>query len=110
MGLVSSAADICEHLHDFAQWLTDEKFTQMPPLTDKDVFVDQPYLQMQQPLAFGDFNGDNKCMGYGLKTISNIQQGEDILLLKTDMCMTSNQLADSLSGNSADNELYEALN
>lgn len=56
---------------------------------------DQPDLQVCKSIFFGDFNLDNQCMGYGLQSYQKIDQGDDILRMKTSMAIVSDSLIDS---------------
>ena len=69
--LTHSAFDLNDALFNFATWLGDESFvsnlTARP--SDDDVNLRQPMVVFKQPIAFADFNGDNKCQGIGLKAM-----------------------------------------
>jgi len=72
--LVHSAFDLSDSLYNFASWLGDDSFVDtMLAHPDKDnVGVRQAALEIKKPIVFGDFNGDNRCMGIGLKAFSDI--------------------------------------
>ncbi len=70
----------------------------VPRVRKSDLVQDQPDLQLVEPLVFADFNGDNQCMGYGLKSLKEIRAGADILRMKTQLGLTSHSLVDDLHG------------
>ncbi len=83
--LVHSAFDLSEDLYDFATWITDESFvtTMNAQSTEKNTDVRKPGLDIRHPIAFADFNGDNKCMGIGLKSLKELGAKEEVLRVKT---------------------------
>jgi hypothetical protein len=68
--LVHSAFDISQELYNFSQWLVEDKFLTAPNAKEKDHVFDQPALQIFHPIAFDNYNGGNKCMGFGLRALS----------------------------------------
>ena len=67
-------------MHEFASWLTDQQFVEHQ--TEKKKNHAQA-LEFRYPVAFDDYNQNNLCMGYGLKSLSDISQGEDVFRVKT---------------------------
>jgi hypothetical protein len=110
--LVHSACDISQELYDYAQWLVEERLLTTPRARDKDFVFDQPALQIQHPMAFDNYNGSNKCQGFGLKVLSAVKQGETICKVKTSLGLVSDSLADTIGVKEIDEaepELYAAL-
>ena len=69
--LVHSALDLSTSLYDFASWLGDDlnvTHTSGGRMDDKVTFF-QPGIDLKHPIAFADFNGNNQCMGAGLKAL-----------------------------------------
>ena len=67
MSLVHSAADLSKELHDFASWVADDRFTNTMENTGK--AINQPFIRINTPLAFENYNVNNQCSGIGLRTI-----------------------------------------
>ena len=80
MSLVHSAADLSKELHDFSTWLSDDRFTNTVQNSDK--VLNSPFIKIDHPLAFEDYNLDNQCMGVGLRTLQGIHKDSDILKIK----------------------------
>ena len=78
--LTHSAFDLSDSLFDFATWLSDESFVSnmMARPGDDAVNVKQPMVVFKQPIAFADYNGDNKCQGVGLRAIGSIDKAEEV--------------------------------
>ena len=66
--LVHSALDLSDELHEFASWLTEEKFFDSK-LGDKNVALSTPTIEIKSPVAFDNYNVKNQCMGVGLRAI-----------------------------------------
>jgi hypothetical protein len=47
-------------------------------------------------LAFGDFNTNNRCQGFGLKVLSKVKKGDTICRMKTSMGMISDSIVDKM--------------
>jgi hypothetical protein len=63
-------------------------------------------------MAFDNYNGSNKCQGFGLKVLSAVKQGETICKVKTSLGLVSDSLADTIGVKEIDEaepELYAAL-
>ena len=69
----------------------------------------EPALQLLKPIAFGDFNSNNLCQGFGLKVLNRTQTGETIFKMKTETGLVSDSIVDSAAGED-EHGLYEALN
>ena len=58
-----------DRLYDLATWVSDDFFVDKQKEGDKAIAYG---AEFNKPVAFADYNGDNQCMGYGLKSMANI--------------------------------------
>ena len=67
------------------------------------------------PIKFHDFSADkaNNYCGFGLKSVSKIKKGEEIVKMSLTMGMVSNVMAEGLQaeggGTDEDQEMHDAL-
>lgn len=61
LSLVHSAFDISQELYNFSLWFSQDLFISPPRITSTDLVVDQPALSVLAPLAFENYNGENRC-------------------------------------------------
>ena len=72
--LVNSALDLSTNLYDFASWLGDDLNHSHASggRSGDTVTFNAPGIDLKHPIAFADFNGNNQCMGAGLKALQPI--------------------------------------
>ena len=107
LGLMHSAIDVeDERIHAFTQWLNNDEFISSTR-KDKDV-SDLAKFNLNQPVKFHDFSGDkqNNFCGFGLKSVLNINKGDVIAQLSTEMGLVSNVFVDqdAYTSDESDNE------
>ena len=78
--LVHSAFDLSDKLYDFANWMGDEIFISNLHArpSDDNLNIRQPMIDFRHPIVFADYNGENQCMGIGLKAMGDIDKNEEV--------------------------------
>lgn len=103
--LMHSSLDLSDTLYDFSNWLCDESFVKQPPVSkESNQKLAVPALDIKFPILFGDYNGDNQCMGIGLKAFADIPKSHEIFKMKTNMGLMSSSLIDAPQQASIDAE------
>ncbi|CDW87175.1 set domain protein [Stylonychia lemnae] len=91
LSLQHSALDISPKLFNFASWLNSSEF--INPSNTSSIHGTTPALNVNFSLAFQNFNHLNG-MGYGIKSLQNITQGDTIIKQKTTIGLISKDLHD----------------
>lgn len=95
LSLLHSAVDMPADVYDLASWLTDDFFVNSKKSAEqKSEVLLGNRIEFEHPIAFGDYNSDNQCMGIGLKAVKDIPANEPILKVMTQCGMLSNSFFD----------------
>ena len=89
--LMHSAFDLSPELHDFASWLTEEKFFGHKAGSE-DLSLNTPAIELMSPIAFSDYN--SMYAGVGLRSLKPIQQNQVLIKMKMQMAMSSRNLVE----------------
>ena len=87
--LLNSAIDLSTELYDFTSWLSSHEFIEESKTTEG-LKLD-PLFSLHKTLAYHDYSPDNG-MGFGLKTLEMIGQGEQIMTVSPGLGIIGNKL------------------
>ena len=87
-----SAFDLSPEMHDFASWLTEERFFGHKTGSE-DLSLNTPAIELTSPVAFANYN--SMYAGVGLKSLKSIQQDEVLIKMKMQMGFSSRNLVDN---------------
>lgn len=76
-----------------------------------DDFEKRNQFSLHHPIKFHDFSGDKDCnyAGFGIKSIKEIKENENIILMSSELGLVSNVLLDDEEKKDNDEKLHNEI-